>query len=43
MLLKLLLQFQEKLSMKRLFEIANVQHSMDDIEVLNKNCAEKGS
>ncbi len=41
MLLKLLLRFGEKPSMKRLFEIANMQHSKDDIEVLNKTVLQK--
>ncbi len=41
MLLKLLLRFGEKPSMKWLFEIANVQHSKDDIEVLNKTVLQK--
>jgi hypothetical protein len=41
MLLKLMLRFGEKPSMKRLFEIANVQHSKDDIEVLNQTVLQK--
>jgi hypothetical protein len=41
MLLKLILRFGEKSSMKRLFEIANVQHSKDDVEVLNKTVLQK--
>jgi hypothetical protein len=41
MFLKLLLQFGEKPSLKRLFQIADVQHSKDDIEVLNKTVLKK--
>jgi hypothetical protein len=41
MLLKLMLRFEEKPTMKRLFEIANVQHSKDDIEVLNQTVLQK--
>jgi hypothetical protein len=36
MLLKLLLRFGEKPTMKRLFEIANVEHSKDDINVIKE-------
>ena len=36
MLLKLLLRFREKFTMKRLFEIANAKHSKDDINVIKE-------
>ena len=41
MLLKLLLRFGEKPTLRRLFEIANVEHSKDDIEVLHKTVLKK--
>jgi hypothetical protein len=41
MLHKLLLQFGERLLMERLFEIANVKHSKDDINVIKETVLKK--
>jgi len=41
MLLKVLFRFAENHCIKKLFEIAKVEHSKDDIDVLNKTVLEK--
>jgi len=41
MLHKLLLQFGERLPMERLFEIANVKHPKDDINVIKETVLKK--
>jgi hypothetical protein len=41
MLLKVLFRFEANHSIKKLFEIANVQHSKDEIDILNKTVLKK--